>query len=162
MTDTEIIQDIVCKGNTFTGGTTVRHMQPFDPKGYVINCHVIARRFASERSPYDCAALFADPDGVVVANLDGYRVEPIEDWQAATDASQAEVARLRAEVERLRKDAARYRRLRESLHPHNMSHTKMPRVSDPFNSARTYTSDGLDAAIDAALASPKPAEQGAD
>lgn len=60
------------------------------------------------------------------------------------------------ELEALRRDAARYRALRHSLSGcDGCSHTQMPRISVPLRDDMTYTPDGLDAAIDAVIASMK-------
>jgi hypothetical protein len=61
--------------------------------------------------------------------------------------------KLRVEVEALKKDAERYRTLRHSLSGKpGSSHTEMPQIHSPFHLEITYTPDGLDAAIDAAMA----------
>jgi hypothetical protein len=67
------------------------------------------------------------------------------EWQTLLDdALRAE----RAELEALRKDAERYRKIRAALGPgrHSMW---TPQITVPFEPEKTYTPDGLDAALDA-------------
>lgn len=62
-------------------------------------------------------------------------------------------------IDGLRVDAERYRALRHSLSgQQHCSHTEMPCISDPISPFVTYTPDGLDAAIDAALSAGKEGE----
>lgn len=71
----------------------------------------------------------------------------------AVDALTAELRRLRAENAELAKDAGRYRAIRHSLsRQQRCSHTEMPCISDPISPFVTYTPEGLDTAIDTAMA----------
>jgi hypothetical protein len=73
------------------------------------------------------------------------RLDP-EGWAASRKAQ--------AELESLRRDAERYRTLRASLDgPGERVRFSMylPRVVVPFEDGQTYTRDGLDEAIDAAM-----------
>ena len=71
----------------------------------------------------------------------------------AVDSLTAELRRLRAENAELAKDAGRYRALRHSLGwKQHCSHTEMPCISDPISPFVTYTCEGLDTAIDTAMA----------
>ena len=63
---------------------------------------------------------------------------------------EAKIALAADQLQRMARDAARYRALRASLV--GISHTEMPMVVKPFTDGLTYTADGLDAAIDAAMA----------
>ncbi len=61
-----------------------------------------------------------------------------------------------AERAELKRDAERYRALRHSLSGQKQcSNTEMPCISDPISPFITYTPDGLDAAIDAAMQAAK-------
>lgn len=69
-------------------------------------------------------------------------------------ANPAVIRALLAERAELKRDAERYRALRHSLSGQKQcSNTEMPCISDPISPFITYTPDGLDAAIDAAMKS---------
>jgi hypothetical protein len=79
--------------------------------------------------------------------------DPLEFGDKMVRKAQSVLA-LIAECAELKRDAERYRALRHSLSGQKQcSNTEMPCISDPISPFITYTPDGLDAAIDAAMQS---------
>lgn len=95
---------------------------------------------------------YGTPARFVLASDFDALVQRCRELESERDVAMMGVGTMRTEIEALRKDAERYRTLRHSLsgEPGSTS-TDMPCICAPMALGITYTPDGLDLAIDAAM-----------
>lgn len=87
------------------------------------------------------------------AGKDGFRCDSIASCRESRCRAESAIEALASQAESEARDAARWRTLRHSLSGEaGCSHTKMPSITDPFNSMLTYLPHSLDQTLDAIIA----------